>query len=114
MSLPIATRHVDVLAAVEDLTARDSYDDPPTWETLAGGVRAVIASSSGSERTSRAEAETVTATLSLDPFGHELTHLHRIRDDAGVVWQLTWAQYVPGLGLDHWQAGLVRYDGQEP
>ena len=112
--IPICTHRVTVLAAAEDLTARDSYDDPPTWTTLAAGVRAVIAAPGGQERTARAQAETITASFQLDPFDGELSHLHRLQDDTGVLWEIVWTAYRPGLGLDHWTGELVRYDGQEP
>lgn len=113
--IPVCTHRVSVLRAAEDLTARDSYDDPPTWEPLVRNLRAVIAGPSGSERTARAEAETVTASFQMDPSpGLELTHLDRLQDDAGTVWRISWCVYRTGLGLEHWTGGLVRYDGQEP
>ena len=114
MSLPVATHRVTILRA-DDLVDRDSYDDPPTWTAVARHVRAVIGSPSGEERTGRAEAETVNVTAQIDPVDAGLRHLDRIQDDdSGTVWNVQWADWRQGLGLDHYTAGLVRYDGQEP
>ena len=113
MTLPLSTHRGTVLRA-DGLDERDSYDDPPTWTPVARNVRAVIAAPKGSERTARAEAETLDALLSMDPVDSGLTHQDRIQDDEGTVWTVTWAVYRTGLGLDHWAAGLARYHGQEP
>lgn len=110
MTLPFATRQVSILRA-PGLEALDSYDTTPDYLPVAD-VRAVISGPAGSERTSRAQAERVTAKLIADPC--ELTHLDRVRDDCGTVWLVEWVQESHGLGLDHVTAGLVRYDGQVP
>lgn len=112
--IPVATHRVAVLRTVEDVTARDSYDDPPVWETVATEVRAVIGSYRGNERTDRAQAETLTALLTMDPVPCGLTHLDRVVDAYGRTWQVSWATWRPGLGVDHWTAGLVAVEGQEP
>jgi hypothetical protein len=76
-------------------------------------VRAVISAASGAERTGRAEAETVTATLTCDPIDVGLGHLDLVRDEQTLeLWSVVWVQDVAGLGLDHVSAGLVRYHGQ--
>lgn len=114
MPVPVATHRVQILRAATDPTTRDSFDGPTVFAPIARNVRAVIAAQSGSERTARAEAETRTAVLSCDEFDGQLTHLDRVSDDTGTVWRVLWAVWRAGLGLDHWEAGLVRYDGQEP
>lgn len=114
MTLPLATHRVTILRA-DGLDSLDSYDDPPEYLPVARGVRAVIGSPAGSERTARAEAETLDAVIELDPVGCGLSHQDRIQDDdSGTVWTITWAEWRPGMGLDHWTAGLARYHGQEP
>jgi hypothetical protein len=113
MSLPIATRTVTILRA-DGLEAHDSYDPAPDYRPLVSGVRAVISTPTGAERTSRAEAETVHAHLVLDPFDGQLTHLDRLTDDLGRTWRVEWVQEVTGMGLDHTAAGLVRYHGEQP
>lgn len=113
MTIPVTTSTVTIFRAA-GLDARDGLDPEPTYSAVARGVRAVISAASGSERTERASAETVTAHLTMDPHPAGLSHLDIVVDDLGRAWEVEWVQDVLGLGLDHVSAGLVRFHGEAP
>ncbi len=92
---------------------RDDYDDSPAWARM-GEVRAVLGVDGGGTRNQRAQAETVRTSMISDvpPWG--IRHTDLIVDWRGQAWAVEWVQATDGFGLDHCQAGLVRYEGVAP
>ena len=110
--IPIAQGLVSIYRA-DGLDTSDDYDPVPS-PRLIGTVRAVIDAGAGVERRTRAEAETVAATMTCDipEFGIDHT-------DIGRDWNGTWWEFGPvvrydGFGLDHLTVQLVKFDGVAP
>lgn len=117
--IPIATTTITVTREARPATEDplgEGYDEPEdrddTAATIAGGVRAVIATGSGNGSKAGGESEQVEFRLTCDPC--PLSYLDTVTDDTtGDVYEVRWATETPGVaGLGHVAAGLRTTKGR--
>lgn len=105
--IPLATTTVTVTAQAEPEPGAGI-----TTSTRASGVRAVIASPSGSEVAGPGGgSENVDAVLVADPVAG-IAHTDRVTTAEGDAYEVVWVRQRLGLGLDHVRAGLVAITGR--
>lgn len=112
MSIPIHTTTITVL---RPNAADEPYETPAGASVaVATGVRAHISTSRGDEATAGGDQEVVFFRMSCDPIPADvgLDHFDQIQDEAtGELYEVVWARYRRGLGLEHHEAGLRQVAG---
>ena len=110
MSIPVHTTTISVLRVPAD-PERDPLDPQPPAAVIASGVRAHISTSRGSEAVaSGGSQEVVYFRMSCDPT--DLVHTDQVQDEqTGELYEVTWARFRVGMGLDHTQAGMKQVSG---
>lgn len=101
--------------ATTTITVRTGVEAEPgegrTFTTTATGVRAVIGSPSGSERTAPGGGRSIVGlTLTCDPC--VLSHLDQVIDETtDLTYEVVWPAVRNGFGLDHVTAKLTDITG---
>lgn len=110
MSLPYANTTITILRVPESAEL-DPTEAPPAAVEVVTGVRAVIATASGSEELySGASQERIYFKLNADPC--DMRHDDVVRDDkTGEEYEATWVHQRMGGLLDHTEAGLRQVRG---
>lgn len=115
MSLPMATTTISILAnsvPSDDIEPTYEGNTPTTRQTVATNVRATISLPRGIESLTQAEQTKLYYMLDCDEFNGELSHLNAVRDEnTNIVYEIQWAHWYSGLGIDHWQASIYRSEG---
>jgi hypothetical protein len=105
MSIPLNTTYITIQRAPANT---EPFDAEVPWDVVTEHVRAHISVSHGLEPV---QAQEVVA-YRLDSDICDLQHLDRILDEkTSLVYEVRWVAARYGLGLDHMEAGLSRYEG---